>query len=180
MPDAALINPIDGSAIGERFDQPGHGEAGTFPGPTSGYYGAGSCSNNSFGDPAYRGLKPMEIDSMQQRHNEHTGLCWTACHDDACYIHLSDKEGSGWFPRIPKSAAKRQREFQKQRELEAEVAADQAGSSNSLVKSISKDIINPHSNNSTQQHTHIALPQPVKVNGHRLIAMADPGATCNL
>ena len=73
------------------------------------------------------GPKRMELDSMQQRHNEHTSLSWTACHDDACYIHLSDKEGSGWLPRIPRSAAKRQRELHKQRELEAEIAADQAG-----------------------------------------------------
>ncbi len=139
-----LTDTKNESAMEKRFDQPGPGEAGTFPGPTSGYCDAGSRSNDRCDDPDYRdgrskiffrsdnietcqGPKPMELDSMQQCHNKHTSHSWTACYDDACCIHLSDKEGSGWFPRMPKSAAKRQRELQKQRELEAEVAADQAG-----------------------------------------------------
>jgi len=25
-------------------------------------------------------------------------MSWTACYDDDCFIHRSDKEGSGWFP----------------------------------------------------------------------------------
>ena len=127
MRDIRNIDPMNERAMEERFDQPGHGEAGTSPGPTSGYYGAGSCLNNRCGDLDYRGPKPIEQDFVQHRHNEHTSLSWTACYDDTCCIHLSDKEGSGWFPRKPKSAAKQQRELQKQRDLEAEVAADQAG-----------------------------------------------------
>lgn len=28
----------------------------------------------------------------------HERLSWTACYDDDCRIHLSDKNASGWFP----------------------------------------------------------------------------------
>jgi hypothetical protein len=31
--------------------------------------------------------------------DDHTMMSWTACYDDDCYIHFSDKQGSGWFPR---------------------------------------------------------------------------------
>ena len=29
----------------------------------------------------------------------HATLSWTRCYDDDCYIHLSDKQASGWFPK---------------------------------------------------------------------------------
>ena len=32
----------------------------------------------------------------------HASLSWTACYDHDCRIHLSDKDGSGWFPRRPR------------------------------------------------------------------------------
>ena len=31
----------------------------------------------------------------------HATLSWTGCYDNDCYIHLSDKQGSGWFPKQP-------------------------------------------------------------------------------
>ena len=31
----------------------------------------------------------------------HATLSWTGCYDNDCYIHLSDKQGSGWFPKRP-------------------------------------------------------------------------------
>ena len=31
----------------------------------------------------------------------HATLSWTGCYDDDCYIHLSDKQGLGWFPKQP-------------------------------------------------------------------------------
>lgn len=40
---------------------------------------------------------------------EHACLSWTACYDDYCVIHQSDKEGRGWFPQRPQSR-KRQTE----------------------------------------------------------------------
>ena len=31
----------------------------------------------------------------------HATLNWTGCYDNDCYIHLSDKQRSGWFPKRP-------------------------------------------------------------------------------
>lgn len=30
--------------------------------------------------------------------DSHSAVSWTACYDDDCAIHMSDKEGSGWWP----------------------------------------------------------------------------------
>ena len=29
----------------------------------------------------------------------HATLSWTGCYDNDCHIHLSDKQGLGWFPK---------------------------------------------------------------------------------
>lgn len=34
---------------------------------------------------------------------DHATFSWTACTDDACPIHLSSKEGAGWFPQKRRS-----------------------------------------------------------------------------
>ena len=31
---------------------------------------------------------------------EHAGMSWTACYDDECFVHLSEKQGR-WFPKEP-------------------------------------------------------------------------------
>lgn len=33
---------------------------------------------------------------------DHALMSWTACYDDYCRVHLSDKQGSGWYPTRPK------------------------------------------------------------------------------
>ena len=33
----------------------------------------------------------------------HGSLNWTVCYDDNCLIHLSEKQGSGWFPQKPRN-----------------------------------------------------------------------------
>jgi hypothetical protein len=30
--------------------------------------------------------------------DDHDVMSWTAYYEDDCYLHLSDKQGSGWFP----------------------------------------------------------------------------------
>ena len=32
----------------------------------------------------------------------HATLSWIGCYDNDCYIYLSDKQGSGWFPKQPR------------------------------------------------------------------------------
>ena len=36
---------------------------------------------------------------------DHATLSWTGCYDDNCYIHLSDMQGSRWFPKRPQGKA---------------------------------------------------------------------------
>jgi len=33
----------------------------------------------------------------------HGKVSWTVCHDDHCQIHLTEKEGSGWYPKGPRT-----------------------------------------------------------------------------
>ena len=37
----------------------------------------------------------------------HESLSWTACYDDMCRVHQSDKDGSGWYPRRNKQKKNR-------------------------------------------------------------------------
>ena len=41
---------------------------------------------------------------MEKGHKEedgHAGMSWTACYDDECLVHMSEKSG-GWFPKQSK------------------------------------------------------------------------------
>jgi len=38
----------------------------------------------------------------EQTLDVHGNLSWTACYDDACLIHKSEKDGAGWYPSKPK------------------------------------------------------------------------------
>jgi hypothetical protein len=48
--------------------------------------------------------KNEELDMYDTRHPEHARLSWTGCYDDNCYVHKSDKDGSGWYPKRPKAS----------------------------------------------------------------------------
>ena len=37
-------------------------------------------------------------DHTEEADKQHRKLLWTTCFNDTCFIHRSDKEGSGWFP----------------------------------------------------------------------------------
>ena len=43
--------------------------------------------------PGYSGVSVKEV--------EHASMSWTACYDDGCFVHLSEKQGR-WFPKEPK------------------------------------------------------------------------------
>jgi hypothetical protein len=47
------------------------------------------------------------VGGIRQEAIEHARLSWTACYDDACPVHYSDKEGSGWFPQRRKRKARK-------------------------------------------------------------------------
>lgn len=44
-------------------------------------------------------VTPLQLTPEQ----EHACLSWTACYNDHCLVHISDKQGSGWYPRRPKA-----------------------------------------------------------------------------
>jgi len=48
--------------------------------------------------PAYSGSPKREV--------AHASMNWTDCADDGCQIHLSKKQGSGWYPQITRRAKK--------------------------------------------------------------------------
>ena len=41
------------------------------------------------------------IKKAEKEENSHAGMSWTACYDDECIVHMSEKSG-GWFPKEPK------------------------------------------------------------------------------
>jgi hypothetical protein len=50
--------------------------------------------------------------SSQQVPNEHAILSWTACYDDQCAIHKSEKDGAGWSPKKPRNRRQKKRSHQ--------------------------------------------------------------------
>ena len=53
--------------------------------------------------PGYSGASEDNMDEQQKtakRAMEHAGLSWTACYDDGCFVHLSEKQGR-WYPKKP-------------------------------------------------------------------------------
>lgn len=44
---------------------------------------------------------PVPERNVAPRDPGHDRLSWTVCYDDDCPVHLSEKNGSGWFPDGP-------------------------------------------------------------------------------
>jgi hypothetical protein len=58
-------------------------------------------------DPS-TGSEAATQEQKEAKAKMHTCLSWTACYNDECHTHRSDKEGTGWFPRRPRQASKDQ------------------------------------------------------------------------
>ena len=43
----------------------------------------------------------IEKANKNEEENSHAGMSWTACYDDECLVHMSEKSGR-WFPKEPK------------------------------------------------------------------------------
>src|SRR5258708_27920753 len=43
------------------------------------------------------------------RHPDHDSMSWTACYDDNCPTHRSDKDCARWYPSKPRSKSRRRR-----------------------------------------------------------------------
>ena len=42
------------------------------------------------------------IEAGRKKVKDHAGISWTACYDDECLVHMSDKDAEGWFPKSPR------------------------------------------------------------------------------
>ena len=42
------------------------------------------------------------IKKAKREEGNHVNMSWTACYDDECLVHMSDKDGKGWFLKQPK------------------------------------------------------------------------------
>ena len=50
--------------------------------------------------PRYSGAGEEEFEEREKeakKNREYAGMSWTACYDDGCFVHLSEKQGQ-WFP----------------------------------------------------------------------------------
>src|SRR5579871_328069 len=84
-------------------------------------------------------------------------MSWTACYDDNCPVHRSDKEGSGWYPSKPRRKGQKSKNKKKMsKESEDKTIA-------SLVSKVKKETI-----------TNFEI--PIEVNGKKTVAMIDSGA----
>ncbi|KAK5309795.1 hypothetical protein LTR70_009984, partial [Exophiala xenobiotica] len=45
-----------------------------------------------------------ELDIGNTRHPKHGHMLWTACYDDDCHMHRSEKDRLGWYPKKPRMA----------------------------------------------------------------------------
>ena len=51
-----------------------------------------------------------DLERQQKENLDHAMTSWAFCFDDHCPIHLSEKEGSGWFPHGKKNKRRQQRQ----------------------------------------------------------------------
>ena len=134
------------------------------------------------------GLAALGQESMEakQRHNS---MSWTACYDDTCQTHRSDKDGSRWYPEpprkdlhrtqvkghvdspYPKSNSEKGYEVIKLSSTEKEPLWDQPGYAQHR---------NHYSSNSSQEDFSQKELQEVrdmikKVNGQVAVKMSEPG-----
>lgn len=61
-----------------------------------------SEGNDSDGSSVASDLKRPTPTPEQQEARRHMCLSWTACYDDSCQVHLSEKQGSNWYPKPPR------------------------------------------------------------------------------
>ena len=77
----------------------------------------------------------------------HLGLSWAACYDNQCPVHLSEKQGQGWFPQKPNKKGK-----EPARDMEWETAYDAEPGSDWAPPQPAKKERRPHKDLVKWQH----------------------------
>ena len=77
----------------------------------------------------------------------HPGLSWTACYDDRCHVHLSEKQGNGW---VPQKSSKERKE--PARDMEWEITYDAEPGSDWAPPQLAKKERWPHKDLVKWQH----------------------------
>ena len=90
MQSESSTNDIQKSPEWEKVEKPAPAPLG----PQDGW-GDSSTTYGPFPPTSlgYRGASEKEV--------EHASMSWTACYDDGCFVHLSEKQ-ERWFPKEPK------------------------------------------------------------------------------
>src|SRR5579871_4577319 len=105
-------------------------------------------------------VKKDSEDPASKKAREHAMMSWTACYDDNCPVHRSDKEGSGWYPSKPRRKGRSSKNKKKSKQ--------------SKDKTIAR-IVSKINQNETITNFEI----PIEVNGKKTVAMIDSGANMN-
>jgi len=45
------------------------------------------------------GMPTQQVSASDPRHPDHGMMSWTACTEDSCWTHKSEKGGAGWYPK---------------------------------------------------------------------------------
>lgn len=73
-----------------------------------GHYARECRGGNSNGKQQVHAIKKAVPQPTKRRQvsvvekDNHAGLHWTACYNDGCGIHMSAKDGAGWYPKKPR------------------------------------------------------------------------------
>jgi len=112
----------------------------------------------------YRTPTPSVTEESHQDEAEadHATMSWTACYDEFCGIHRSDKEATGWFPK--KRKTKNHQNNVTCKDLTPNITSQE-------VRKVTQQL------NATGQAGQIYC--KVQINGHIQSAMIDSGATGN-
>ncbi|CCD45550.1 hypothetical protein BofuT4_P045680.1 [Botrytis cinerea T4] len=112
----------------------------------------------------YRTPTPSVTEESHQDETEadHATMSWTACYDEFCGIHRSDKEATGWYPK--KGKTKNHQNNVTCKDLTPNITSRK-------VRKVTQQL------NATGQAGQIYC--KVQINGHIQSAMIDSGATGN-
>jgi ribosomal protein S8E len=90
-----------------------------------------------------KSIREYEERKTEEKETPHAAMNWTACYEDHCEIHKSEKEGTGYWPKKPKQNKEKKVMFA-DRQPKVEDIEDEGGPSNTTNT-------NPHGTEETTE-----------------------------